>query len=496
MAFHNCPASFWRSLNVVPCHQNSRVDMCSNIWVFVHPVVSVRIELSTDQVVLLSCVWLHHNFRVAVVHGSNSHIERRTLWLDLLNYFDGQTVFIGDFNAVKGAHERISSRLPNAAACREFNDFIAASGFVEPQTSGLRFTWSGRRFMPSHVESVLDRAIISTSFFDKWQSITSHALPRVTSDHAPLVLICCQAKQTSRCFFKFLHMWTSHPDFESFVEKSWRDTVDTRCPIYRVMFKLKRLRKELQNWNRTVFGNVDISIATAQQELLEIQAQISQEGYTDALFDAEVLAQAKINVSLSRKNSLLRQKCRVKWLHDGDRNNSFFHSLLRYKKRSYMIAHLEINNKMVYDQEEIGGHIVQFFTSLFAEDQTAEVDIVKIEAVIEHTVSSAQKALLSRIPDQEEITAAVFDMDPQSAAGPDGFCGRFYHACWSIIKQDIWEAVRNFFVASYLPTGCNSNTLILIPKKETVNSVTDLSFGYEAERCGGGVGLQAPVWFC
>ncbi|XP_057791061.1 uncharacterized protein LOC131008185 [Salvia miltiorrhiza] len=29
-------------------------------------------------------------------------------------------------------------------------------------------------------------------------------------------------------------------------------------------------------------------------------------------------------------------------------------------------------------------------------------------------------------------------------------------------------------VASYLPTGCNSNTLILIPKKETVNSVTDL----------------------
>ncbi|XP_057790991.1 uncharacterized protein LOC131008108 [Salvia miltiorrhiza] len=370
MAFHNCPASFWRSLNVVPCHQNSRVDMCSNIWVFVHPVVFVRIELSTDQ-----------------------------------------TVFIGDFNAVKGAHERISTRLPNAAACREFNDFIAASGFVEPQTSGLRFTWSGRRFMPSHVESVLDRAIVSNSFSDNWQSITSHALPRVTSDDAPLVLICCQAQQTSRRFFKFLHMWTSHPDFESFVEKSWRNTVDTRCPIYRVMFKLKRLRKELQNWNRSVFGNVDISIATAQQELLEIQAQISQEGYTDALFDAE---------------------------------------------------------------EEIGGHIVQFFTSLFAEDQTAEVDIVQIEAVIEHTVSSAQNAFLSRIPDQEEITAAVFDMDPHSAAGPDGFCGRFYHACWSIIKQDIWEAVRNFFVASYLPTGCNSNTLILIPKKETVNSVTDL----------------------
>ncbi|XP_057791142.1 uncharacterized protein LOC131008273 [Salvia miltiorrhiza] len=474
MAFHNCPASFWRSLNVVPCHQNSRVDMCSNIWVFVHPVVSVRIELSTDQVVLLSCVWLHHNFRVAVVHGSNSHIERRTLWLDLLNYFDGQTVFIGDFNAVKGAHERISTRLPNAAACREFNDFIAATGFVEPQTSGLRFTWSGRRFMPSHVESVLDRAIVSTSFSDSWQSITSHALPRVTSDHAPLVLICCQAQQTSRRFFKFLHMWTSHPDFESFVENSWRDPMDTRCPIYRVMFKLKRLRKELQNWNRTVFGNVDISIATAQQELLEIQAQISQEGYTDALFDAEVLAQAKINVSLSRKSSLLRQKCRVKWLHDGDRNNSFFHSLLRYKKRSYMIAHLEINNQMVYDQDEIGGHIVQFFTSLFAEDQTAEVDIVQIEAVIDHKVSSAKNALLSRIPDQEEITAAVFDMDPHSAAGPDGFCGRFYHACWSIIKQDIWEAVRNFFVASYLPTGCNSNTLILIPKKETVNSVADL----------------------
>lgn len=37
----------------------------------------------------------------------------------------------------------------------------------------------------------------------------------------------------------------------------------------------------------------------------------------------------------------------------------------------------------------------------------------------------------------KEITLAVFDMDPSSAAGPDGFNGYINHHCWNFIQQDV-----------------------------------------------------------
>lgn len=38
---------------------------------------------------------------------------------------------MGDFNAVKGAHERISPSPPSPIACREFCSFISVGGFIE-----------------------------------------------------------------------------------------------------------------------------------------------------------------------------------------------------------------------------------------------------------------------------------------------------------------------------------------------------------------------------
>ncbi|XP_057803408.1 uncharacterized protein LOC131018716 [Salvia miltiorrhiza] len=129
---------------------------------------------------------------------------------------------------------------------------------------------------------------------------------------------------------------------------------------------------------------------------------------------------------------------------------------------------------MSYDHQMIEDHIVDFFSNLFNAPDSDVGDITAIEAVIDHMVSDDQNLMLVRIPDEEEITAAVFDVDTNSAAGPDGFTGKFFHVCWQTIKVDIWKAARTFFTRSYLPNGCNSNTLIMIPKKEDVTSVTDL----------------------
>ncbi|XP_057792976.1 uncharacterized protein LOC131009578 [Salvia miltiorrhiza] len=309
-----------------------------------------------EWVVIMNCRWSTWNFKIAVVHGVNTYAGRRRLWLDLLDHIDGNVVFIGDFNAVKGAHERSSDCMPNSTACAEFCDFIEATGFIETLTVGLKYTWSGRRFMPTHVESRLDRSIYADSFANLWSSVFVQALPR-----------------------------------SSRVE--------------------------------SVFGNVDSCIMNTQQELLEIQNQIARDGYTEDLFDKEVEAQAKINVVLSRQSSLLQQKSRVSWLQDGDRNTKLFNAMLRFRRKPHIVSHMEINGDMNYDQKVIGDHIVDFFSSLFSTSSQANTDIAAVETVIEEMVEDRYNNLLIRLPDEEEISAAVFQMKPNSSPGPDGFSG-------------------------------------------------------------------------
>ncbi|XP_057770242.1 uncharacterized protein LOC130990061 [Salvia miltiorrhiza] len=466
--------NFWTSVNLVPVHQNCRDPSCPNIWILAQPSVVTTVIFSSSQAVIVDCIWQNLCFRVAIIHGANEQTLRRDLWRDLLHFTSGNTVFIGDFNAVKGANERISTASPARSSCMEFCSFIDDTCFIESPTDGLRFTWSGRRFLPRHVESILDRALFSQSFADLWDSVTTSILPRVTSDHSPLVLRCNRFCYSGKRQFRFLNMWVLHPTFQETVRTSWQNAVSTSCPILLVMLKLKRLRSVIKNWNKEIFGNVDLRIAEFQRQLAITQGKISDTGYTDTLFDEEVSLQAELNIALTQKNNLLQQKSRATWLHDGDRNTSFFHRLTKFKKRRTSITRLRVNGVDTYDQHTIEQHVVEHFSALFSDDGSPHADPMEVEALIEHSVSEEQNHTLVCIPDESEIAAAVFGMDSNSAPGPDGFSGKFFHSCWETLKTDVVKAVQTFFSRSYLPTGCNSSTMILIPKKEAVASVADL----------------------
>ncbi|XP_057808794.1 uncharacterized protein LOC131023266 [Salvia miltiorrhiza] len=363
---------------------------------------------------------------------------------------------------------------PSRSSCRDFCKFIEDADFIESPSTGLFFTWSGRRFLPRHIESRLDRAFFSSSFADMWFEIVTHALPRLTLDHSPLVLQYREVAQQGKRSFRFLNMWVMHPDFHNLVQSSWSGDMDVRCPIFKVMAKLRKLRADLKTWNRNVFGNVDVQILATETALMDVQQRISQNGYSDLLFDEEIEAQARLNIILERKNSLLHQKSRAKWLTDGDRNTSFFHRLIKFRKPKYRLDHLRIGDHFSSDKEDIKNHIIDFFSNLFREEGPSRDDRTMLEAIIDHSVSEEQNANLIRIPEDEEIKVSVFGMDASSAPGPDWFSGCFYQSCWSIINSNICVVVRAFFMHSYLPAGCNASTLILIPKKDHVDTVTDL----------------------
>jgi hypothetical protein len=58
---------------------------------------------------------------------------------------------------------------------------------------------------------------------------------------------------------------------------------------------------------------------------------------------------------------------------------------------------------------------------------------------MEDNVNSIENEELVKPFDLEEIHCALFQMEKNKAAGPDGFPIEFYQTCWQFIQNDILE---------------------------------------------------------
>lgn len=117
--------------------------------------------------------------------------------------------------------------------------------------------------------------------------------------------------------------------------------------------------------------------------------------------------------------------------------------------------------------------MTEFYSRLFTEPSGCTADTSELKIAIPTLVTQDQAAGLVVIPDMNEVRAAVFDLDPNSAAGPDGYTGRFFQSSWEDISVDILAAVREFFRLGKIPTGLNSSVVVLIPKEKWSIKVGD-----------------------
>ncbi|GKF19702.1 hypothetical protein Tco_0068340 [Tanacetum coccineum] len=88
-------------------------------------------------------------------------------------------------------------------------------------------------------------------------------------------------------------------------------------------------------------------------------------------------------------------------------------------------------------------------------------------------ISRNQVQDLERPVTYEEVKRAVWDCGTNKSPGPDGFSFEFYRKYWTTIDDDVFQAVRDFFVNGHFPRGCNSSFIALIPKIQDAKFVKD-----------------------
>jgi hypothetical protein len=79
-------------------------------------------------------------------------------------------------------------------------------------------------------------------------------------------------------------------------------------------------------------------------------------------------------------------------------------------------------------------------------------------------VTTDMNADLCKPYTDDEIEAALFQMGPTKAPGPDGFPALFYQIHWEFFKSEICAAVRSFLSGGEVPEGLCDSIIVLIPK--------------------------------
>ncbi|WRX16205.1 Reverse transcriptase domain - like 10 [Theobroma cacao] len=442
---------------------DNALSNCSHkIWLFCSNEICCEVVLDQIQClhVKLSSPWLPHPVYTSFVYAKCTRLERRELWNNLRIISDSvQAPWLvgGDFNSIVSCDERLHGAIPHDGSMEDLSSTLLDCGLLDASFEGNSFTWSNNRMFQR-----LDRVVYNHEWAEFFSSTRVQHLNRDGSDHCPLLISCSNTNARGPSTFRFLHAWTKHHDFLPFVEKSWNAPTQA-SGMTALWYKQQRLKRDLKWWNKHIFGDIFKTLRLAEAEA-EQKELIFQQNPSAINRDLMHKAYAKLNRQLSIEELFWQQKSGVKWLVEGERNTKFFHMRMRKKRVRSHIFRIQYQEGNVTEEPHlIQNSAVDFFQKLL---KAEHCDLSRFDSsIIPRIISTTENDFLCAAPSLQEVKKAVFSINKDSVAGPDGFTSFFYQHCWDIIKQDLLEAVLDFFKGTPMPRGTTSTTLVLLPKK-------------------------------
>ncbi|CAK8571664.1 unnamed protein product [Lathyrus sativus] len=236
--------------------------------------------------------------------------------------------FIGDFNTILGAHEYDGSFRPARGLMEEFADWTDYNHLVHMPTVGVKFTWANGIEGRQHTRKWLDRVICNQDWVSLCAQSSCSTLNKSRSDHYPILLHFNFQEFKFKSHFRFMQMWTLHPDCIKVVEDAWK-TNFIGCPMFVLAAKLKFLKEKLKVWNKEYFGNMQDNVKKAELALENIQHHIDTDDHTVVLAQQEKVAQARLEQALNIESSFGKIKLVLTGTYTGTGTRNIFTRLLK-----------------------------------------------------------------------------------------------------------------------------------------------------------------------
>ncbi|RVW88360.1 LINE-1 reverse transcriptase-like [Vitis vinifera] len=365
------------------------------------------------------------------VYGPCNRKEREMLWEELgaiRGIWDEPWCIGGDFNVTLSQRDRSRQGSLNGAM-RRFAQVVDDLALIDLPLQGGVYSWSGGR--NNQTWARLDRFL-------------GGGMSRGPSP------------------FRFENMWLKVDGFKELLREWWQGGERVERASFRMAAKMKEMKEKIKVWNRDVFGRVEVNKSLALRQI-EFWDRV-ESGRDLSERETDLKNEAKENF---KKWALLeeahwRQMSRELWLREGDKNTGFFHKMASAHWRNNFLDRIIINGEELVEEQEVREGIVKAFQHQPREEPGWRADLEGLHLKsLDHSEAEALEVPFT----EEEIFAALKDMNGDKAPGPDGFTVAFWQACWDFAKEEIVELFKEFYDQKSFAKSLNATFLVIIPKK-------------------------------
>ncbi|KAE8804217.1 hypothetical protein D1007_19788 [Hordeum vulgare] len=344
---------------------------------------------------------------------------------------------------------------------RAFREVIDDCGLQDLGWCGMEFTWDNAQAGNANVKARLDRAFGNTALLNLFTSITVRHIGVVESDHC-FVMVRLQEyadQRTGRARpFRYEDVWQTHADYDQLILDKWR-CGEGGQRLLNVAHALSTLQHDLSLWGAKEFGCLLRKIRKLRDRLNRLRLRSLGRGSSAEEKDFS----AQLKLTLKQEEIWMRQRSRVLWLREGDRNTGYFQAQASQRKRINRIESLvRVDGTRCSQPDEIQAEISLFYQELYTSRGFHPLDALLDSVPVR--VSGDMNDALTKAYTEEEIRYALFQMAPSKAPGVDGFTTGFFQRHWQTLKKDIVPALLEFLNGGDLLEGMNDTSITLIPK--------------------------------
>ncbi|XP_060192601.1 uncharacterized protein LOC132622089 [Lycium barbarum] len=215
----------------------------------------------------------------------------------------------------------------------------------------------------------------------------------------------------------FLKIWCGHKDFTNIVKEYW-DTPTQGTSMWQFHNKMKAVTKKLSYWSREAYGDIFRDAKEAEKEIKALEKKHNEDN-NDENRTALNKAKAEFTRLLKNQDEIYRQRAKAKWPKDREKNTSYFHKVIKDRRRRLNIHNIQDNEGLnIMGHDGIAKAAIKHFEELFTYQEIK--GSFKILDQLPKLVTEDMNYMLIAEPSIPEIRNAIKNIGPDSAPGPDG----------------------------------------------------------------------------
>ena len=365
-------------IDTLPYTHSHRVDptgYSGGIWLLWNESPTFFVEIITrNEHSIHALVKVHSpsmSFLSIVVYAPPQFHKRILFWEYLQNlarHISLPWVILGDFNDMIYEDEKHGGIPVNRTRISAFRNCMDKCGLMDLGFHNPRFTWTNKSLCwQTTIKERLDSGLGNSEWATIFPSAELYHLPRVKSDHCPILLSTDPRERKPPKPFRFEQMWFTDPSFPTLINESWKaleQIPSASSSLSRFPRRLDTLTEHIKAWSKNHFGNLFQRKTCLLARLRGIQVALARNP-SPFLYSLEHQLTQEYNTTLHQEYLFWRLKSRIMWLNYGDANTKYFHLKTIQRRSQSRVITLKDDTGLWLNGESLAHHIHTTFKKLF-----------------------------------------------------------------------------------------------------------------------------------